>query len=95
MIDRPLDMGDLSLSWAWGFNPLRRLPSNTTDKVCVSQRLWGPLLHLDIQRRGNWLRNPAMQRRRPAGNRQRVIVSVPGDGTIRGLRAVKGRLVAK
>ena len=69
LVDSALDMGDFPLSWRWSLNPLRRFPTHSTNKISMREGLWSPLLHLDVQGRGNWLRDPTMQRRSPARDR--------------------------
>lgn len=69
LVDSTLDMGDFPLGWRWSLNPLRRLPTHSTNKISMCEGLWSPLLHLDVQGRGNWLCDPTMQRRSPARDR--------------------------
>jgi hypothetical protein len=65
-----LHMANLALCWSGRFYPLRWFPSNTAYHVRMGQSLWGPLLRLDIQGRGNRLCDPRVQRRRPAWDDQ-------------------------
>lgn len=69
LVDSTLNMGDLPLSRRWSLNPLRRFPTHSTNKISMREGLWSPLLHLDVQGGGNWLCDPTVQRRGPAGDR--------------------------
>jgi hypothetical protein len=69
LVDGALHVGDLALRRSRGFHPLRRFPSHTAHQVRMCEGLWCSGLHFDVQRRRDWLSDPAVKRRRPTWDR--------------------------
>lgn len=75
LADGALHMADLPLGGGRSADPLRRLTTNTTDHVGMSQGLGGSLGGLGADLRGNRLGDAGMQRRGATGEDERVLIA--------------------
>lgn len=75
LTDGALHMADLPLGRGGSADPLRRLPTNTTDHVSMSQGLGGSLGGLGVDLRWDRLGDAGMQRRGATGDDERVLIA--------------------
>lgn len=88
-------MANLTLSRGRGSDPLGWLTANTADHIGMGECFRGPLSGLDVQRRSHGLSDAGVQRRRAAGDDQRIFPLAASRRPVPGGRTDEGRMVSQ